>query len=179
MAKSFLNTPGLPIGLRNNNPGNIRPGDNWKGMIGTNGGFVVFSDCSWGIRAMAINIITQINNGYNTIEKLIYRWAPPADGNDTEAYVQTVSSYSGIPRTQVLQPNNTTLRKLMAAIMNEELGPSYASMLSDADLNEGLAMVDPGLTVPQAAGAFTIATGLFLVSLYLLATMPKVQKRAA
>ena len=40
----------LPLGLRNNNPGNIRPSNPpWQGATGENGGFVVFDTMvQWG-----------------------------------------------------------------------------------------------------------------------------------
>lgn len=174
MPKSFLNQPGLPIGLRNNNPGNLRPGDNWQGMIGESGGFIQFKDISWGIRAMGIDLTTKIRNGYNTIELIIFRWAPPSE-NDTLAYIAAVVDYTGLPQNKVLTADTTTLRRLIRAIMNVELGNGYSAMITDADINEGLSMIDGSIINPGTVG-FSIATGLFLLALYLLATMPKMPK---
>src|SRR5690606_4163224 len=96
MPKNFLNNPSYPIGFRNNNPGNLKAsGDNWVGMIGTNGGFVTFKDMSYGLRAMAIDLSNKINNGFDTIRKIITRWAPPSE-NDTEAYIRAMVQYTGI-----------------------------------------------------------------------------------
>ena len=170
MAKSFLNMSGYPIGFRNNNPGNLRPGDNWQGMTGTNGGFIVFSDMSFGIRALGTDLRTKINNGYDTISKIIYRYAPPSE-NDTGAYIESVSDDTGIPPLTKLEADYTTLHRLARAIINHENGNNYSALLTDADIKEGLDKMSGGNYVGPVG--FSIATGLFLFSLYLLATMPK------
>lgn len=172
MAKSFLNIPGLPIGLRNNNPGNLRAtGDNWKGMIGTNGGFVVFENIAWGIRALAIDLRGDINEGKNTVERLISEFAPPFE-NDTFAYIKKVSDYTGFT-TDILKPDYDTLSKLIRAIMNVELGPGYSAMVPDSDIKEGLALMG-GVDIIGPAG-FTISTILLLFAIGLLVTMPKLR----
>lgn len=173
MAKSFLNQTGLPIGLRNNNPGNLRPGDNWQGMIGENGGFIQFQDISWGIRAMGIDLTTKIKNGYNTIEKIITRWAPPSE-NDTHAYINAVVDYTGLSATRVLTADSTTLRRLIRAIMNVELGTNYSAMITDADINEGMAKM--GGNNNTGVVGFSIASALLLLALGLLVTMPRMPK---
>ena len=100
-------TAALPRGIRNNNPGNIRRSkEQWQGLarpdelksfqIGETA-FCVFSDASFGIRAMA-----RILNGYQvalhlrTVAGMINRWAPPSDNNATDRYVQTVCVGMGI-----------------------------------------------------------------------------------
>lgn len=170
MGKSFLNQPGLPIGLRNNNPGNLRPGDNWRGMIGENGGFIVFEDVSFGIRAMAIDLRTKIGKGYNTITKIITRWAPPSE-NDTAAYIRNVEYSTGWDADRILQADAATYKRMIRAIMNVELGPSYSAMITDTDINEGIEKMGGG--VPVGEIGFGVSVGLFLFAVYLLATMPK------
>lgn len=173
MAKTFLNMGGYPLGFRNNNPGNIRPGDNWQGMTGTNAGFVVFKDMSFGIRALGTDLRTKINNGFNTISAIIYRYAPPSE-NDTGAYIESVSDDTGFSPSQKLTADRATLRKLVRAVINHENGNNYSALLTDADINEGLDKMSGGGSAVGPVG-FSIATGLFLFSLYLLATMPKVK----
>jgi hypothetical protein len=174
MPKSFLNMTGYPIGLRNNNPGNVRPFDPWKGMIGENGGFAVFENIAWGLRAMGKSIIHEINVNNNTVSKLIYEWAPPADNNNTEAYINSVVTSTGFSRNQVLTSDAQTLTKLMRAIMKVELGPNFAALITDSDIAEGLSLIDGGGISPGQAG-FGISTLLFAFALYLLFTMPKVK----
>lgn len=176
MPKNFLNTPGYPRGLRNNNPGNIRDNDNWQGEIGIDAaGFTIFKDCSWGLRALAIDLSTKIRNGYNTIRKIITRYAPPSE-NDTEAYISSVVGYTGIGSNTELSADPGTLARLMRAIMNVELGASFSNMLTASDINEGISMMGSNnVTGPVGLG---IAGILFLVALYALVTMPKMPKRA-
>ena len=83
-----------------NNPGNIRdvPGQTWRGQIGvSDSGFVIFSDPTYGIRAMGI-ILDNYRDLYDlrTIREMITRWAPPAE-NPTESYITFVSNMTGIP----------------------------------------------------------------------------------
>jgi hypothetical protein len=172
MAKSFLNMSGYPLGLRNNNPGNLRTGDNWQGMIGSNQGFVVFENLAWGIRALGIDLRSKINNGYNTISKIITRYAPPIE-NDTNAYIAAVVEFTGLSADHVLSADGATLRRLIRAIMNVELGTSYSALVTDADIDEGLAKVG-GLDLGTVG--FGISVVIFLFALYLMATMPKMPK---
>jgi len=177
MPKSFLNMPGYPIGLRNNNPGNLRPGDNWQGMIGENGGFIQFENIGYGIRALAIDLRTKINNGFDTIDLIIYRYAPPGE-NDTDAYIGnvigSVVKYTGIPSDRKLYPNTDTLYRLIRAIVNVELGTTFSGYITTSDINEGISMMGTKLPVGEIGLGFS--TLLFGFSLYLLATMPKIPK---
>lgn len=179
MPKNFLNAPGYPRGLRNNNPGNIRDSDNWQGEIGVDAaGFTIFKDCSWGLRALAIDLSTKIRTGYNTIRKIITRYAPPNE-NDTEAYISSVVGYTGMGSNTELTADANTLARLMRAIMNVELGASFSNMLTASDINEGISMMGSTAATPgQLATGAGIAGILFLVALYALVTMPKMPKRA-
>lgn len=154
MPTSFIGRSDLPLGLRNNNPGNIRPGDAWQGMTGENDGFVTFQDISWGLRALAKDITSKIGEGYSTIRGMITRYAPPSE-NDTAAYIQAVSNDTGIDPDQQLAADGTTLHELMRAIMNHENGDQYSALVSDADIDQGISMT--GISLPQLAQAASIA----------------------
>ena len=96
---SFLGKTGLPRGIRNNNPGNIRKGASaWKGKVqsGSDTAFEQFVAYVWGIRAMIKNLQSYQRSGLDTINAIIYKWAPPADQNDSAAYVKFVANRSGI-----------------------------------------------------------------------------------
>lgn len=171
---------GYPLGLRNNNPGNLRDsGDAWQGMIGTNQGFVVFKDCSWGLRALSIDLRSKISDGYNTLEELIYRYAPPSE-NDTEAYLDYMIGATLFSRSQALSANAATLKKLIRGIMDVELGRDYSLMLSDADINEGIEMMSGGISTGTAAIGFGGSVLLFFGVLYAITrpVRPKRKKRA-
>jgi hypothetical protein len=144
MAQSFIGRQDLPIGLRNNNPGNIRPGDPWQGATGTNGGFLVFEDLSWGLRALATDIANKIHGGFDTIQEMITRYAPPSE-NNTAAYVAAVSRDTGIPADQLLGEDLDTLRDLIRAIISHENGPTAAGLISDQDIDQGISMMNASL----------------------------------
>lgn len=135
----------MPIGLRNNNPGNLRPGINWQGVIGENGGFLVFQDIGYGIRAMATDIGNDIRlDGKNTIRTLVSEYAPPSE-NDTENYISRMVAYTGFSADQSLPINANTLLKLIRGHIRVELGDSYAALITDNDIQEGLALISQEL----------------------------------
>jgi len=90
-------------GYKNNNPGNIRlTAAKWNGEIdGTDKAFKKFKSMPYGYRALYALLREYINKGYNTIEKIINRYAP-GNENNTEAYINTVVKKTGIDRKQVL-----------------------------------------------------------------------------
>lgn len=110
-------------GIRNNNPGNIRHGIDWDGLDkdqSKDKEFSQFSTPEYGIRAM-FKILKTYNNKYNlnTIEGIINRWAPPIE-NDTEAYIDFVSSKVGKNSSEVL--NEKDYISLVQAIIHMENG---------------------------------------------------------
>ena len=110
-------------GIRNNNPGNIRHGIDWDGLDkdqSKDKEFSQFSTPEYGIRAM-FKILKTYNDKYNlnTIEGIINRWAPPIE-NDTEAYIDFVSSKVGKNSSEVL--NEKDYISLVQAIIHMENG---------------------------------------------------------
>jgi len=111
----------LPRGIRNNNPLNIRKGNNWKGerQHQTDNAFEEFVSIEYGLRA-AFKILRnwisgKANRGHaiDTIEKIVSRWAPPSE-NNTDAYINYVSKRSGIdPRERIWF---TDRRKIVAIV---------------------------------------------------------------
>lgn len=77
-------------GIRNNNPANIRHGSKWKGLreIQTDRSFCQFTGMAWGVRALICLLRTYVKKyKLKSVRKIIYRWAPPQDHNNTEAYI--------------------------------------------------------------------------------------------
>lgn len=103
----------LPRGLRNNNPLNIRiSGIAWRGKRpleeNTDGSFEQFDTLKNGIRAALINIRTYIKKyRLNTPQTIIQRWAPAADGNDTNAYVKRVCYLTRFAPSTIISPYNS------------------------------------------------------------------------
>lgn len=102
-----MKQPTESLGIRNNNPLNIRYNsrNNWVGQVGENKGFCVFSSMAYGFRASYKLITSYISKGYNTIEKIVNRWAPPTE-NDTETYIRFISYETIIDRNHVLTDCN-------------------------------------------------------------------------
>jgi hypothetical protein len=141
MAQSFLDIPGLPLGLRNNNPGNLRPlsgGQKWTGEISPDlvHDFSRFQDVAYGLRAMITSITGNIvKDGKNTIRKLITSYAPASE-NNTLAYINAVANYTGMSPDQVIIPTRQTIEKIIRGQLNVELGANYAAKISPNDLTE-------------------------------------------
>lgn len=83
----------LPRGLRNNNPLNIRKGNNWQGerQPQTDPAFEEFQTLEDGLRAGFIIIHNYLRKRppINTVRAIISRWAPNNE-NNTAAYISTV-----------------------------------------------------------------------------------------
>jgi hypothetical protein len=121
--------------IKNNNPGNIRTSnDKWLGKIGADQrGFVIFDTLPHGYRALYKLLMGYIGKGYNTIDKIINKWAPPSE-NDTTNYINFVVKQTGIDRYQTVK--STDLYIIGMAISKMEHG------LFDKDAaQQGLAMV--------------------------------------
>ncbi|MGX5659989.1 hypothetical protein ACWKWV_09745 [Castellaniella ginsengisoli] len=116
-----------PRGVRNFNPGNIRWGDPWQGLVPenqrTDKDFCQFVSAAYGIRALARTLITyQDKYSLRTIRQIIGRWAP-AKENDTPAYVRAVAAQTGRAANDRLDMQTyADLRPLVEAIIRHENG---------------------------------------------------------
>ena len=93
-------------GLRNDNPLNIRHGKSqWVGMREkqTDKSFVQFTESMYGYRAAFVLLKNYIGKGKDTIGKIIAKWAPSSDGNNTQSYINYVSSTTGINASHALR----------------------------------------------------------------------------
>lgn len=114
-------------GIRNNNPGNIRWGDEWQGLVPqkqrTDASFCQFTGPEYGIRAMIIILRNyQHKDGLNTVAEIINRWAPPSE-NDTQAYVDNVTQATGVSPGQKIDTGDSRfMMALLQAIIRHENG---------------------------------------------------------
>jgi hypothetical protein len=74
-----------PLGIRNNNPGNIRE-------VG-GGGFRKYATLEDGVYALARQLKMYQNAGAKTVADMVTNWAPAGDSNDTYGYASSVSKY--------------------------------------------------------------------------------------
>lgn len=117
----------IPRGIRNNNPGNIRWGENWQGLKKDgkkqDPSFCVFTNAVYGIRALA-KVLKNYQRlyGLNTPRKIINRYAPPFE-NQTQAYIQSVAQQLGItPDSVVDLSERGVLTVFIKAIIRYENG---------------------------------------------------------
>lgn len=136
-----------PIGIRQNNPGNLRPSfrhgkhEPWVGESAPNGsGYCVFDTPENGIRALAKNLLAyERKHRIRTVERIIARWAPGTE-NDTEAYIRHVVKLTGFRRDAELDvADPSVLDALVTAIIRHENGPPPgAGWYSDEQISVGI-----------------------------------------
>lgn len=171
----ILNTDGsgtVNIGLSDNNPGDIKfDGTDWKGMAGNDGTFVVFTDTTWGLRALALDLYNKIvNDGLNTISAIVNKYAPASDSNDVGAYISSMATDTGFGANQILTADAPTLQALVRAVINHEIGDTLSQQyVPDVDIATGISIM--GLVaataqqVNQAAGNNPSATMLIIAAI--------------
>lgn len=113
------------IGFKNNNPGNIRYNPRIRGVIGrSKDGFSIFANRWSGLAAMRRLLTNYISKGFNTIAKIINRYAPAADNNQPIKYIGFVSGKTGIKPDQILKPED--LEKIIPVMVKMETGKDLA-----------------------------------------------------
>lgn len=107
-------------GYRNNNPLNIRYSDrnNWQGKVlaNTDGSFEQFIDMAYGFRAALYLFRKYIRQGHNTVEKIVYKWAPPSE-NHSDKYLAFVVSKTQLDPHMPLKAGNADVLKRLAHAM--------------------------------------------------------------
>lgn len=125
-------------GVRNNNPLNIRDiGDRFIGEItpSRDPAFKQFATMADGYRAAFLTLGTYNLNGYNTVEKIVNRWAPPTE-NNTARYISNVVMWSGIPPTQPLTLlSGEEYIRIVRAMSRQEI-----EQCNEAELHRGFAL---------------------------------------
>jgi len=158
-----------PRGIRNHNPGNLKAGSAWRGLVEERDGFAVFKDAAHGIRAAAMLLqVYQTRHGLDTLAGALARWAPPEDNNPTEAYVASVAIWSGFEADEAIDfYDYDTAHRVLRAMFRFENGrpPAAEYWYSDAIYEQGLRLAgltpDKPLTKSRTIkGAATAATSI-------------------
>lgn len=131
----------VPRGIRNNNPGNLRPSSSykWLGQAGVDeGNYLIFDTPDNGLRAAAKNLLNQQRkHGLRTVRDIITKYAPAADNNDTQAYILAVSDELGVAATDPLDLGQSDqLAAFLRAVIRHENG---VQPYSDAQLRTAAA----------------------------------------
>ncbi|MDU3934375.1 MAG: hypothetical protein E7G96_13430 [Serratia liquefaciens] len=107
------------LGLRNNNPGNLRAAPN---ATGRNGGFVTFETPEDGLAALSRQLMLFGDRGKNKLNSMIPTYAPSSE-NNTQAYIEAVAKQTGFnPSEQLDLHSPGVLEKLIPAIIKHENG---------------------------------------------------------
>lgn len=136
----------LPLGLRNNNPGNIESGSYARSQgspgAGDGGRFARFHSMREGIAALArLLIIYNDKHGINTIRGIVNRWAPGSE-NNVDAYIAYICGVTECkPDDRLNIRDSDTLFWLTVAIAEHENGKAaVAATVSDEDFEAGIAL---------------------------------------
>jgi hypothetical protein len=158
-----MSDPKNSRGYRNKNSGNIdwNANNKWQGQVGreTTGSpprFAVFESHEFGIRALAVLLITyQDRYDLRTIAGLINRWCPPKDahaGNQrTDLYIKHVSDLTGFSSDERLDLHTYDhIMPIVKAIITHELGgnPYTQSVIDDGLRRAGI--IKPITTLTEA-----------------------------
>ena len=117
-------------GIRNNNPLNIRIGNNaWKGKVtpSRDNAFETFQSPEWGFRAGAV-LLRNYQRRYElqTLSEIIHRFAPPTE-NHTTNYARFVARRVGVGMDERIDlvGNKTLLADVLHAMSIMEVGHHY------------------------------------------------------
>jgi len=83
----------------------------------------------YGYRAAFVTLGTYLSRGWNTIEKIIAKWAPPTE-NNTAGYIAKVEKWSGVPKDKVLTAASGADYIMIVAAM------SFVENGINADINQ-------------------------------------------
>lgn len=122
--------------ISNCNPLNLRhsASNHWLGELEPIRGFCRFENMTLGFRAALLTMRTYLlSHRLNTIEKIINRWAPPADGNDTEHYIRWVCHRVGVGGRDCLWWGDTRLREIIWAMALMESGTDVLAFRDELD----------------------------------------------
>ena len=116
-----------PIGIRNNNPGNlVHTSIKWQGKVpkpNNAGRFEMFTSPEYGVRAMIKDLTSKIESHKN-IEAIVSRYAPAFE-NNTRAYINVVAKALNVSSTATLLPTKNTLKLLVISMAKHETGGNY------------------------------------------------------
>lgn len=148
---SYLNMAGVSIGVRNNNPGNIKLSKSNRVYAGQvpraqnkDGVHEQFESIEFGLAAMITHLQKRYFGGglgvtkcggqtipsvKDTIEKILYTWAcSDYDSNPTEQYINFVARRSGFERDEQIDPlSKSDMLRLTYAMTLFEWGVKYES----------------------------------------------------
>lgn len=141
-----------PLGIRDNNPGNLRPG----------GVEAVYPTQQAGLDAEQAQLQRYGARGINTVSSIISTYAPPNE-NNTPAYIAAVSRATGYAPNQQLDLDNPEVRARLANAINaHEDGPSYGGLIPTAQ--NAITTAQATQLPPSSNGSKSIAIGAITIN---------------
>lgn len=160
MFPSWLGGPKAqaPRGIRNNNPLNLEyhPGE---GATGSDGRFATFGSMPAGVAAGERLLLRYEDQGYDTISKIISRWAPASE-NDTAAYIADVSRETGYsPDAKLDMRDPFQARNMIYAMAHHENGQAIDARAIQTGVDQALhGTVAVTVTLQNAPPGTTVRT---------------------
>lgn len=125
-----------PKGIRQNNPGNLEWGSPWQGLVpraqSKSPRFCEFTDAVFGIRAIAVTLITYYDkrkakdgSRIDSAREIVERWAPGVEkGNNVSAYANNIARLLNIgPNDETINMHDyDQLFAIVSAIIGTENG---------------------------------------------------------
>ncbi|CNE42228.1 putative bacteriophage coat protein [Yersinia kristensenii] len=141
------------LGIRNNNPGNLRAAPN---ATGKNGGFSTFNNHHDGISALSRQLQLYGDRGNNTLSGILHTYAPKTE-NITQGYIDAVSGATGVnPYERLDLHSPEVLKKLVTTIIKHENGyQPYSAEDIDSGVNNSInddrwkGLRDPNILLSQ------------------------------
>jgi len=166
-----------PLGVRLNNPANLRSFGHTPTVLTGSGTFAKFPTAEAGVAAAAGNLLAyQQRHHLNTIAQIIARWAPSSE-NNTAAYIRQVSRATGFAPSATLNLSDPgTMQKLLTAMISHEQGYNpYSQSIISAGIAARLGGGSPGrdgnvhvkvdVTAPRGTSVRAAKTGEAVASL--------------
>ena len=89
--------------------------------------FEQFEDFVFGTRAMIKLLSGYIDKGFNTVLKIVNRYAPASDGNAPLVYAEMIADRVGVGVNEVLTADKATLKGLAQQMAIVENGADYVT----------------------------------------------------
>ena len=132
---------GSPLGIRQNNPGNIERGAGFIGGVGTSGRYDTFDDPVFGIRAISRLADTYATNyDIDTPREFLSRYAPRSDNPESfDNYLGQLSRDLGVnPDEEIDFTDPSVKRSLIPSIIGFEQGSEFRDFYDPELINAGI-----------------------------------------
>lgn len=137
-SKSAGRSKSPPIGIRLNNPMDLRSWGSTPTVQTASGRFARFPTMEAGVSAATGNLLAYARHGWTTLDKIISHWAPSSE-NNTRSYIDEVSRRTGFKGSQTLNLRDpATVERLLSAMAIRETGVPLSRSIIHAGVSSRL-----------------------------------------